>query len=155
MYKNPWLYNDQIVGNQKYLEYCANEGYIGFVYIITDLTNNKKYIGKKLWVSKRKLPPLKGKKRKRTQLVETDWREYYGSSNIVKEIVEEHGVKRFKREILHLCKSKGELSYLELKEQVEREVLLYPEEYYNSFIGCKIHRDHIKRLLKNNDDAIC
>jgi len=47
------------------------EDNLGFVYIVTDKRNGKDYIGKKGLVSKRKLPPLKGKKRKRIKIVET------------------------------------------------------------------------------------
>lgn len=119
--------------------------YVGFVYLITDLSNDKKYVGKKTLVSKRKLPPLKGKTRKRTKIVESDWQDYYGSSEEVKNLVEERGRDQFKREILHLCKGKGEMSYLELKEQVDREVL-FKDEYYNEFIGCKIHSKHVASL---------
>lgn len=119
--------------------------YVGFVYLITDLSNDKKYVGKKTLVSKRKLPPLKGKTRRRTKIVESDWQNYYGSSEEVKALVEDRGRDQFKREILHLCKGKGEMSYLELKEQVDREVL-FKDEYYNAFIGCKIHEKHVASL---------
>ena len=119
--------------------------YVGFVYLITDLSNGKKYVGKKTLVSKRKLPPLKGKTRRRTKIVESDWQDYYGSSEEVKALVEDRGRDQFKREILHLCKGKGEMSYLELKEQVDREVL-FKDEYYNEFIGCKIHSKHVSSL---------
>lgn len=118
---------------------------IGFVYIITDKSNGKKYVGKKLLVSKRKLPPLKGKKRRRTVIKESDWQDYYGSSDEVKSLVEEYGRDNFHREILHLCKAKGELSYLEAKEQFDRNVLL-DDSYYNGIIQCKIHRTHVKNL---------
>ena len=121
------------------------EDYVGFVYVITDLANNKKYVGKKTLVSKRKLPPLKGKTRRRTKIVESDWQKYYGSSEEVNQLVEENGAECFKREILHLCKSKGEMSYLELKEQMDREVLLN-DEYYNGIIQVKIHRNHVQSL---------
>lgn len=119
--------------------------YVGFVYLITDLSNGKKYVGKKTLMSKRKLPPLKGKTRRRTKIVETDWQDYYGSSEEVKALVEDRGRDQFKREILHLCKGKGEMSYLELKEQVDREVL-FKDEYYNEFIGAKIHSKHVASL---------
>jgi hypothetical protein len=119
--------------------------YVGFVYMLTDKSNDKKYIGKKIFVSKRRLPPLKGKTRRRTKIVESDWQSYYGSSDEVKQIVEEKGGDNFHREILHLCNSKGELSYLEAKEQFDRNVLL-DDTYYNGIIQCKIHRSHVKRL---------
>lgn len=121
------------------------EDYIGFVYVICELSSNKKYVGKKLFKSKRKLPPLKGKTRKRTVIKESDWMDYYGSSDEVKALVETLGASNFHREILHLCMSKGEMSYLEAKEQFDRDVLL-SSEYYNGIINCKIHRNHVKRL---------
>lgn len=117
--------------------------YYGFVYEITDTDNNKKYIGKKWFWSTKKKPPLKGKTRKRIVKSESDWQKYFGSSEEVKLLVEESGESRFKREILRLCKTKGECSYWELKYQMEFDVLLKPEEYYNSFVGAKIHRNHV------------
>ena len=124
--------------------------YVGYVYCITDLSNNKKYIGKKLFKSTRKLPPLKGQKRRRTKILESDWMDYYGSSEEVKMLVEEKGPSNFHREIIHLCNTKGEMSYLEAKEQFDREVLL-SDDYYNEFIGCKIHSRHVKNLKKNHN----
>src|SRR6056300_310361 len=119
--------------------------YMGFVYIITDKSNGKKYVGKKLFKSKRRLPPLKGKTRRRTKVVESDWQDYFGSSDEVKLLVEEHGRNNFVREILHLCDTKGIMSYLEAKEQFDRNVLL-DDSYYNGIIQCKIHRSHVKKL---------
>ena len=124
--------------------------YVGYVYCITDLSNNKKYIGKKLFKSTRKLKPLKGQKRRRTKILESDWMDYYGSSEEVKMLVEEKGPSNFHREIIHLCNTKGEMSYLEAKEQFNREVLL-SDDYYNEFIGCKIHSRHVKNLKKNHN----
>ncbi len=116
--------------------------YFGFVYLITNLDNDKMYVGKKWFWSTRKLPPLKGKTRKRRVQKESDWQKYYGSSDEVKLLVEQHGEDNFDREILRLCKTKGECSYYELVEQVDREVLLR-DNYYNEFIGVKIHSKHL------------
>ena len=122
------------------------EDNMGFGYIVTDKKTKMKYIGKKAFFSKVTKPPLKGKKRKRRSLKESDWKTYCGSSETVKELVEENGLDHFDREILYLCKSKGELNYMELREQVIRDVLLKPDEYHNAFVGGKIHRAHIKKL---------
>lgn len=122
--------------------------YVGFVYIITDRSNNKKYVGKKLFQSKRRLQPLKGKTRKRTVIKESDWQSYFGSSEEVKQLVEQKGADTFHREILHLCNAKGEMSYLEAKEQFDRNVLL-DDSYYNGIINCKIHRSHVKGLKED------
>ena len=115
---------------------------VGFVYQITNLQNGKKYIGKKWFWSTKKLPPLKGKKRKRTVVKESDWKQYYGSSEEVKLLLEQHGKDNFKREILRLCKTKGECTYYEAKLQFDFDVLLR-DDYYNEFIGCKIHSKHL------------
>lgn len=124
-------------------------GHIGFVYEITDLVNGKKYIGKKKLNSTRTLKPLKGQKRKRRVVSESDWMDYYGSSEEVKALVEEFGPDRFSRKILRLCKTTAEMSYYELREQVVNDVLLKPNEYYNSFVGAKIHRNHLKHLQQS------
>src|SRR5210317_701537 len=96
-----WYYNGEPFTSEMI------EDNIGFVYCITDDRNGLKYIGKKGLISKRKMPPLKGKKRRRIKIIETDWQSYYGSSETVKALVEEYGRETFHREILRLCKSKG------------------------------------------------
>ena len=137
-----WTYKGQLFESNQI------EEYVGFVYLITDLSNNKKYVGKKNFWSIRRLPPLKGKTRKRTVKKDSDWQDYFGSSEQVKLLVESQGRNNFKREILHLCSTKGLMSYLEAKEQFEREVL-FSDEYYNEFIGCKIHSKHVKGSNNN------
>lgn len=134
-----WTYKDQLFESEHI------EDYVGFVYLITDLSNNKKYVGKKNFWATRRLPPLKGKTRRRTVKKESDWKDYFGSSEQVKMLVESQGRENFKREILHLCNTKGEMSYLEAKEQFDREVL-FSDEYYNEFIGCKIHAKHVRGM---------
>jgi hypothetical protein len=123
------------------------DGHAGFVYEITDTLNGKKYIGKKKLSSTRTLKPLKGQKRKRKVVSESDWMDYYGSSEEVKALVEEFGADRFSRRILRLCKTTAEMSYYEMREQVVNDVLLKPSEYYNAFVGGKIHRNHLKHLV--------
>lgn len=137
-----WTYEEK-----PYTSEDLDDSYVGFVYEITDTVNGKKYIGKKKFISKRKKPPLKGMKRKRTVISESDWNDYYGSSEEVKALIEEHGTDRFNRVILRLCKNTGEMSYYEAKFQFERDVLLNPDEYYNAFIGLKVHRNHVKHLI--------
>lgn len=110
------------------------EDYFGFVYIITNLETNKKYIGKKFFHHTKKLPPLKGMKRKRTVVKESDWETYYGSSNILKEELKQHGKDKFKREIIKLCTNKKELTYWETKLQFAYGVLEKPDEWYNDNI---------------------
>lgn len=112
----------------------------GFVYLITNTTTNKQYIGKKLFWFK-KIKTLKGKRKR--YLAPSDWKTYYGSSKALQADVELLGEQSFKREIIHLCKSKGECSYLEAKEQFDRSVLHKPDLYYNDWIIVRVHRKHI------------
>ena len=119
------------------------EKYVGFVYIIVDSVTNMKYIGKKLLFSSKILPVTKTRKRRKKTLVESDWKDYYGSNKQLQEEVALHGPDRFKRVILRLCESKGECSYYELHFQMKYDVLLKPDEFYNAFVGAKIHRNHI------------
>lgn len=119
------------------------EEYQGFVYLITEIDTDKKYIGKKFFWKPKILPKTKTRKRRVRTRVESDWRDYYGSSNEVKLLVEKKGVDNYKRTILYLCKTKGECSYYEAKLQFEHDVLLR-DDYYNEFIGCKIHSKHIR-----------
>lgn len=109
----------------------------GFIYLITNLTNNKKYIGKKQCLTVKKRPPLKGKKNKRHETVETDWKTYTSSSRQLNDDIEELGKSKFKFEILLFCSSKWQLAYEETKMQFEKEVLL-SDEYYNGIINCRI-----------------
>jgi hypothetical protein len=126
-------------------EYTVALGeYQGFVYRITELNTGKMYIGKKFFWKPKTLPVTKTRKRRVKTLVESDWREYYGSSIELKSLVEQKGGESFKREILKLCRTKGECSYYEAKLQFELDVLLDPM-YYNEFIGCKIHSKHLRK----------
>jgi hypothetical protein len=128
-----WLYN-----NEPFLD--PGE-YYGFVYIITNLLSGKQYIGKKFfWTTKRKQV---NKVRKRYK-AESDWKEYWSSSDEVKADVSELGSENFKREIIYLCKNKGTTNYLEAKEQFTRNVLEDRDKWYNSWIMVKVSRTHIK-----------
>ena len=111
--------------------------YEGFVYLITNLTNGRKYIGKKLAKFKTSKPPLKGKKNRRRGYKESDWKDYWGSSDKLQADVEELGTENFSREILYFCTSRAEMSYLEAKEQFDRRVL-ETEDYYNGIINVRV-----------------
>jgi len=117
----------------------------GFVYLITNNQTGKKYVGKKFFWSQKTLPITKTRKRRKKTLVESDWRNYWGSNRHLQEDVENLGEEQFTREILHLCRTKGECAYLELKEQVVREVLL-TEDYYNGIIAVKCNASSVKNL---------
>jgi hypothetical protein len=116
--------------------------FIGFVYIITNLDSGRQYIGKKLFKFKR-TKTVKGKKKK--ILVDSDWKTYWGSNKVLIEEVQSLGQDKYKREIVRLCKSKGELNYFEAKYQFTMGAL-ESERFYNEWIACKIHKVHLKKV---------
>lgn len=112
--------------------------YEGFIYLIENLVNGKMYIGKKHFWSRQK-----DRKTKRRVTKESDWRNYYSSSDDLKKDVAELGKDKFKRTILHLCVYAKQMTYLEQKEQWDRSVLL-DDLYYNTNIGGKFFVREVK-----------
>ena len=119
----------------------------GFVYLITNLATSQKYVGKKFFWSQKTLPITKTRKRRKKTLVESDWRTYWGSNKHLQEHHETIGDDGFYREILHLCRTKGECSYMEAKEQFERKVL-FTDDYYNGIIQIRLGGNAVKSFLK-------
>lgn len=133
---NIWLYK-----GQEFSEDLIEDS-IGFVYCITNTVSNKKYIGKKLFHAS-KTKQVKGKKKR--YKVSSDWQTYYGSNLELQNDVKLLGENNFSREILYLCKSKGECSYLEAREQFIHKVL-ESDDYYNTWIMVRVRKSHIKLL---------
>lgn len=129
-----WFYNNEVVTP----EMC--EEYYGFVYLITNLTNDRKYIGRK-YLTKSKTRQIKGKKKKFR--VPSDWETYYGSNKTLIEETEIIGKENFRREILYFCGTRSECSYYETLEIFQRGALL-KEEYYNEWVSCKIRKSNLK-----------
>ncbi len=117
----------------------------GFVYLITNRATGRMYVGKKFFWSKKTLPITKTRKRRKRLLVESDWKKYYGSNVHLKEEVETQGDEMFHREIIHLCRTKGECAYMEAKEQFDRDVLLN-DQYYNGIIQIRLGGNAVKNL---------
>ena len=135
---NNWIYKEKQVVE-------IPETVVGFVYKITNTASGRMYIGKKLARFKRSRPPLKGRKNKRRYQVDSDWKDYYGSSDELTADVLKLGKEFFSREILFYCKSKAELSYIEAREQFSRKVL-ETNDYYNGHIRVRVHG---KGILKS------
>ena len=142
----PWTYQGKTIDSLP--EDCE-----GFVYLITNTTNGKRYVGKKLAKFKKTRPPLKGRINKRRSKVESDWREYWGSSDHLLADVAQLGEDKFTREILYICNTRGVMSYLEAREQFERRVL-ESDDYYNGIINVRVGGSKIlKEELKNYNKA--
>lgn len=111
----------------------------GFIYKITCIPTGKKYIGKKQCKSVLKRKPLKGKKNKRHEIIETDWKTYTSSSRELNEDILKYGKDSFRFEIIELCDSKFALAYREAKIQFDEEVLLR-DDYYNGIINLRVSK---------------
>jgi hypothetical protein len=136
-----WLYNGKTYDPT---EEELNE-LVGFVYIITEVENGMMYIGKKLFWKTKILPITKKRKRRRRTVVQSDWRDYFSSNKTIVEEVSTKSGDAYRREILHLCMSKGECSYKEAREQFDREVLLR-DDYRNGIINCRINAKHLNKM---------
>ena len=134
---------------------------VGFIYVITNLLDGRKYYGKKQKSFKKtsykkvlvKTTGLK-KTKKIKSLVDSGWRDYYGSSEFLLADVELLGKENFGREILRFCSSLTEMTYFEMKYQVENDVLLNPSQFYNSYVGGRIHRKNLKEFFVLNDVVV-
>jgi hypothetical protein len=140
-----WYYNDVEVNE-------LPEDCVGFVYLITNTISGRKYIGKKLAkFSKTSIKTVKlkngnKKKKKIRSKIDSDWRDYYGSSTELTEDINKLGAQNFRRDILYYCKSKAECSYIEAREQFRHQVL-ESADYYNGQISVRVHGSHIKNKL--------
>jgi hypothetical protein len=123
-----WILNEGV---------SINETTFGFIYEITNLTTNKKYIGKKQCFMRIKRKPLKGKTRNRITIAESTWKTYTSSSNDLNEDIAKYGKENFTFKIVKTCGSKWELAYEEIKEQINKNVLLR-DDYYNGIINVRI-----------------
>jgi len=137
-----WYFNNEVVNE-------LPEDCVGFVYLITNLATQRKYIGKKLAKFSKttyktvKLKNGNKKKKKIRTKIDSDWRDYWSSSDELKKDIVSLGKDNFTREILFYCKSKSECTYIEARTQFERKVL-ESDDYYNGQISCRIHQSHIK-----------
>lgn len=130
--------SDWVYQGRPFIEDDIGDSY-GFIYEIVNLTNNRRYIGKKFF-TKAKTKQVNGKKKKTR--VSSDWEKYWSSSEELKTDVKSLGEDKFTRTILHLCKTRSECSYRETKEIFNRDALL-KEEYYNSWVSVRINAKNL------------
>ena len=130
--RSAWMYQGKVFEN--------TGKYVGFVYIIENLVNGRKYIGRKT-LTKAHTIQRSGKKIK--SRVESEWETYWGSSEDLQKDVLEFGKENFTRTIIHLCKTKGDLNYLETLE-IFRQGALLGDTFYNKWVSFKGHKKSIK-----------
>lgn len=130
-----WTYNGQLITE---IEDMPENTY-GFIYEVFHKPSGKKYLGKKVLHFNRTLPPLKGMKRKRKVVKESDWRTYFGSHVEIKQLIKEEKQNEFERRILQFVPTKKLLTYYECKYLFINEVLEH-DEYINDNILAKFYR---------------
>ena len=136
-YENPWIYEGRPFTSDDIGDYY------GFVYRITNPTNEKSYIGRKYFVQKRK---PKGGKRRVTS--ESDWKRYFGSSDELKQDIKRIGRSSFRREILSLHTTLGKVNYEETKQLFIHNVLMEalddgtPKYYNSNILGRYMRKDY-------------
>lgn len=129
------------------------EDTFGFLYEITNKITNKKYIGKKQCFMRIKRKPLKGYKRNRISKSESDWKSYTSSSKELNEDIKKYGKDNFQFKIIKTCNSKWSLAYYEIKEQIDKNVLLR-DDYYNGIINVRIGTPPKEELDKFKKEVI-
>ena len=142
-YENPWYYKGTTFTSDDIGDF------FGYVYLITNKSTGKRYIGRKYFVQKRK---PKGGKRRVTS--ESDWKRYYGSCPELKEDIKLLGKPSFSREILSLHTTKGRTNYEETRQLFLHDVLTKTltdgtPAFYNSNILGRYYR---KDYFGNEDD---
>ena len=145
MYENPWWYKDRVFESDEI------NGYYGFVYLITNTINDRKYIGRKYFWSFRK---KKGQNRRSKQ--ESDWKNYYGSCPELKEDIKKYGRQNFKREILSLHTTLGKVNYEETRLLFVHGVLTEsltdgtPAYYNSNILGRYYRKDYFEPCEGSN-----
>jgi hypothetical protein len=133
-----WIFEEKIIET-------LPEDVVGFVYMITNRSTGRKYIGKKLSKFKKirlKTSRLKNGTKKKSKIryeIDSDWQTYYGSNTVLLEEVKTTGSENFDRQILRYCYSKNELNYWEAKYQFDYGVLL-SGDWYNEWISVKVRK---------------
>jgi len=137
-----WFYKDRVIESIEDMP----EGTFGFIYEVQHIPTGRRYIGKKVLEFNRTLPPLKGTKRKRKVVKESDWKTYYGSHKEIKDLIKENKQDEFRREILMYVPSKKLLTYYETKFLFIKEVL---EPNGNSYINDNILAKFYRKDFRN------
>ena len=147
-----WLYKNEVIGS---IREMPKDTY-GFIYQVTHLPSDRKYIGKKVLyfernvrLGKKELQALKEERKakgiggrtplKKKVIKESDWKTYYGSQTEIKDLVKNGKESDFEREILKFVDNKKHLTYFECKYLFIYEVLENNKEFINDNILAKFY----------------
>ena len=111
--------------------------YVGFVYEIHEINSSRIYIGIKKYWKRIKRKPLKGKKRKRIEIVESDWRTYNSSNKLLQKKIAEDP-RNYRKIIVRNCKTIIEMKCAEAFEQLQLYLTGNWDKCYNEYIGLRL-----------------
>ena len=111
--------------------------YVGFVYKVVEKDTGMIYFGIKKFWRKIRRKPLKGKKRKRIELIETDWRKYNTSSKIMQKKLAENP-SNYTKEIIRPCYKVSDMKAWEAWYQLDYYVKGDWNKLYNEYIGLRM-----------------
>lgn len=133
------------------------EGTYGFIYEVTHLKTQQKYIGKKVLffernkrLGKRALEALRLERKskgiggrtplKQKIITESDWLSYFGSHLKIKQLLKDDGPLAFSKKIIQYVPNKKQLTYFECKHLFINEALDSRNNYINDNILGKFYR---------------
>lgn len=121
------------------------DDYEGFVYLIINTINDRKYIGRKFTKKRNRIKLSETSKRRKLVISESDWYYYKSSSDELKADIAKYGQDSFRFIILEWCKTRKDAMYLEVEYQVKNDVLTKKldtgdYEFYNSNIMSRYFR---------------
>ena len=136
-----WLYKGEVIESIEQMP----ENTFGFVYEVTYIPTNEKYLGKKALETlrlERQEKGLRGKTPLKQKIItESDWITYLGSHNRIKQLVKEGKDDKFFKNILEFAFDKKHLTYLETKHQFNNSVLENTEYINDNILGKFFRKD--------------
>lgn len=135
-------------GHWEFPEDLGGKEYVGFIYIIKDIVNNKLYLGKKQYRSTGIL----------TKGEQSNWQWYLSSSKELSESIKTNGKENFKFIAIEQYKTIATLSYSETWSLLHVEAPVHRYVWYNRLIN-KVswsvkeeitdrHRDRLTNIIK-------
>lgn len=149
-----WRYKEKLVTEIADMP----EGTYGFIYRVTHIPTQKKYIGKKVLffernvkLGKRETEALKEERKaagiggrvpaKKKVIKESDWKTYYGSQDEIKKLARESRPEDWTRDILEFVPTKKLLTYYEIKHIFTNDALENNDFLNDNILGKFYQKD--------------
>ena len=151
-----WRYKDRLITEISDMP----EGTYGFIYKVTHLPTQQKYVGKKVLffernvkLGKKETEALKEERKaagiggrvpaKKKVVKESDWKTYYGSQEDIKKLVKASKPEEWTREILEFVPTKKLLTYYEIKHIFINDALENTDFLNDNILGKFYQKDFL------------